>query len=76
MLPCLLISILSEFISNQRAEGGFNIFDSSFPKIFKISDFQSKNQQILYQYANNTIDISKFDDDNAKIFKKIEQKFD
>lgn len=76
MLLFIFVSLLSELLINQRAEGGFNIFDSSFPKIFKISDFESKNQQIQYHYMNTTIDISKFDENNQIIFKKIEQKYD
>ena len=75
MIDFMILSLIFEAFHNQRMEGGFNQFDSSFPKIFKVSDFHSNNQQIVYQYANITIDISKFDEDDQIVFKKIEQKY-
>lgn len=75
MFALIISALLLEVLTNQRAGGGFNAFDSSFPKIFKISDFLAENQQIRYHYTNTTIDISKFDEYNQIFLKKIEQKY-
>lgn len=56
--------------------GGLNRFDSNLPKIFTISDFLLKNQKIVYQYSNSSINISKIaHDNNHDILKRLEQKY-